>query len=192
MRCEACGSINVVQGKCLNCGSIVETRFSVAEAKDAIPNSGEWSTSWFTVSDAFSSFLTFFALAWILAFSFSDSPWGLKVVIDIVVAMVAAMCLSAILSPARKISILADGSVTFERRRFRPRTLTVHAGEIQSVTASLLDMNRFRPMTVKATTGSITYLPPRDHATEIFQMIARANPKAWITRPLPFWSSDRN
>jgi hypothetical protein len=193
MQCAKCRSINVVDGVCRNCQAIADSA-SETSAKEYPPRqTGEWTTSAFTLNDAYILFVVLFIVLWVVGFvALTSAPWEQKSAFGVVGLAVTAFCSSAIMSPARRLTINANKEVIFERRGFRPRRLFVPAGEVVSITGSLLDLNRLRPMTVKARGGSISYLPPRESARVVFDCIIAANPRAWVSSPTPFGRRNSN
>jgi len=190
MICRKCHSLSVENGVCSDCGAISEapSKHSVEDTEkneDGFPRqTREWRTPNVTTVDVFNLGASLFVLLWVAAFiGGTTSSWVEKALSALVGLGVILFCLYAVVGPARITIISPDGSVTFERQQFRPKSLTVERGELSSITGSLMDINRFRPMTVRKGEASIAYIPPRDDAIEVFRMIIKANPRAWVSNP---------
>jgi hypothetical protein len=184
--------LSVANGKCSNCGAIsVENSGHSTEVviknEDGFPREPhEWHTPNVTIVDVFNVGASLFILLWVVAFVVgTNASWGEKIPIALVGLLGILFCLFAVVGSARVTVINPDGSVIFERNRLRPKRMIVKAGELSSITGSLMDINRFRPMTVRKGEVSMSYIPPREDAIEIFRMIVAANPRAWVSNPTP-------
>jgi len=197
MICRECHSLCVENGKCNNCGALAAVNSGhsteeVVKNDDGFPREPhEWRTPNVTVVDVFNVGASLFILLWVAAFLSTNAPWDAKVPITLVAVFMLSFCLFAVLGSARVVVVNPDGSLIFERRKFRAKRLMVKPGELSSITGSFMDINRFRPMTVRKGVASISYIPPRDDAIEIFRMIVAANPRALVNNPTPITNRER-
>jgi hypothetical protein len=90
-----------------------------------------------------------------------------------------------LLFTARRVASYPDGDFVFSSWR---RTLSIAAGQLQSIRCIWIDPNRLAPMRVRSAKGSILVFPRIPAAEDLFSAIQQANPEATITTPTPITS----
>jgi hypothetical protein len=197
MICRECHSLNFDGNRCRDCGTFAvgtsNRADELATKPDGLPlQMHDWVTRAVTFGDVLNIFVVVFVALWTVASLLAGSlPWEVTVLTLGAAAVIASIEVVAVVGPARHLTIDPDGNLLFERRRFHPRQLTVNRGELFALDGSLLDINRFRPMVVRTKNTSMTYIPPRDEAIEIFRMIRAANPHASVSNPTPIYRRER-
>jgi len=125
----------------------------------------------------FWAFASVDAVVGLIVSSTNRGEYGLLLVFSCYVLIVYAAHLAI---PARRVTVHRDGTLTFKRRG---RRLEVPPGALISMRKIWGYWWGGPRVKVVATTGRISYRPPRKGADELLATIASANPQAWLYMP---------